>query len=400
MKKKLILFGTIAILVGLLLIVLWLTTKKPKITKHSDFTDTELRWIESLSKKNQNYFFDHKELYGLIKHNNFQVSKFPEYIDFYQKYSNLSLHEIIMIVNHNLQNEEIETSKRALELMDEKHFEPSRLKRYLAYQKENSTLERNQIILLVNQDIDTIIMKYHDSIDGFLKEPYFIKENLERYIQYHEQHKIDFTTTVAYVNSNVDYDYYTNTQNSDLEKDHLMIVNKYYALPNDYIPSDLVSIEHKYGQLKIKKEAYEAFKKMADAAKKENLSLYIQSPYRSYQTQATLYQRYCDKDGKTIADTYSARPGHSEHQTGYAIDITNGAGQSLSSFESTKEFYWMKENAHHYGFILRYPKGKEKENITGYQYEPWHYRYVGVEVATKVKELDITFDEYYAYYIK
>ena len=124
MKKNLILFGTIAIIVGLLLIAFWLTTKKPKMTKHNDFTDTELRWIESLSKKNQDYFFNHKELYTILKQKNFQVSKFSEYLDFYQKYNDLSLHEIIMIVNHNLQNEEIKISKQALEMMNEKNFDP------------------------------------------------------------------------------------------------------------------------------------------------------------------------------------------------------------------------------------------------------------------------------------
>ena len=93
----------------------------------------------------------------------------------------------------------------------------------------------------------------------------------------------------------------------------------------------------------------------------------------------------------------SARAGHSEHQTGLAIDIAD-LSLDYDNFEITKEFKWVKENAHKYGFIMRYPKGKF--HITGFKYEPWHYRYVGIDVAKKIKEAGITFDEYYAYYVE
>lgn len=127
------------------------------------------------------------------------------------------------------------------------------------------------------------------------------------------------------------------------------------------------------------------------------LTLYINSPYRSYNTQKYLYNNYGLKDGYTLADTYSARPGFSEHQTGYAIDVTSKS-TNFSNFEYSSEYKWLEDNAYKYGFILRYPKGKEY--ITGYQYEPWHYRYVGKGLANKIKELNITFEEYYAYYLK
>ena len=97
------------------------------------------------------------------------------------------------------------------------------------------------------------------------------------------------------------------------------------------------------------------------------------------------------------ADLKAARPGYSEHQTGLALDITTRLAED-EEFVNTEEFSWLKENAHKYGFILRYPEGKE--NITGYSYEPWHYRYVGIDVATKIYNENITFDEYYAYYIE
>ena len=98
-----------------------------------------------------------------------------------------------------------------------------------------------------------------------------------------------------------------------------------------------------------------------------------------------------------MADTYSARPGHSEHQTGLAIDLA-AFNSNLNNFEETKEYEWVKDNAHLYGFILRYPKGKE--HITGYMFEPWHYRYVGTKVAKEIYEMDITFDEYYELFLK
>lgn len=132
-------------------------------------------------------------------------------------------------------------------------------------------------------------------------------------------------------------------------------------------------------------------------AKKEGLTLYINSPYRSYNTQAKLYQNYASRDGYTLADTYSARAGFSEHQTGLAFDVTSLVS-TFDDFEDSKEYSWLSENAFKYGFILRYPKGKEY--ITGYMYESWHYRYVGEDVALKIKELGITFEEYYAYYVK
>jgi len=120
------------------------------------------------------------------------------------------------------------------------------------------------------------------------------------------------------------------------------------------------------------------------------------STYRSYNTQQDLYNRYVKKDGEEEADTYSARPGHSEHQTGLAIDAYN-ITHSYLNFDQTNEYAWLKNNAHQYGFIIRYPEGKEY--ITGYMYEPWHFRYVGEEIASYIYYNNITFDEYYAKFI-
>ena len=136
---------------------------------------------------------------------------------------------------------------------------------------------------------------------------------------------------------------------------------------------------------------------MYNAAKEEGLYLIITSAYREYEFQETLWKKYAAQQGEEWADSIAARPGYSEHQSGLALDIVTYKS-NMNDFENTKEFKWLQDNAHKYGFILRYPKGKEK--LTGYNYESWHYRYVGVETATKIKKLGITFDEYYAYYLK
>lgn len=157
--------------------------------------------------------------------------------------------------------------------------------------------------------------------------------------------------------------------------DGIIIVNKVYSLPKDYDP-------------KVNKTALKALKNMQADAKVLGLDLSLISGYRSYETQNKLYNKYVKKDGEEIANTYSAKPGHSEHQTGLAFDI----GSVDRAFANTSEAKWIEENAHLYGFIVRYPK--DKTDITGYIYEPWHVRYLGKENAKKVWESGLTLEEY------
>ncbi len=156
----------------------------------------------------------------------------------------------------------------------------------------------------------------------------------------------------------------------------ILIANKSYALPADYAPGDLLP------------ECQEAFNKMQSVAYDEGHVLYNSSGYRSYELQESLYNRYCNNDGKAAADRYSARPGHSEHQTGLAIDLN----EISSSFANTSAGKWVASHCHEYGFIIRYPEGKE--GITGYMYEPWHIRYIGVDMATAVYNSGLTLEEY------
>lgn len=155
----------------------------------------------------------------------------------------------------------------------------------------------------------------------------------------------------------------------------ILIANKTYALPADYAPG-------------VDAAAQAAFDQMAAAAAQEGLSLYISSGFRSYEYQAGLYQRYVQRDGQAAADTYSARPGHSEHQTGLAFDLNT----IDDSFAATPEGQWVAQHCHEYGFLMRYPA--DKEDVTGYKYEPWHIRYLGVEAATAVAQSGLCLEEY------
>lgn len=183
--------------------------------------------------------------------------------------------------------------------------------------------------------------------------------------------------------------------------DITVLVNKDYKLPDQYVPSDLVYpdvpfiFDEKIDKRKMRNEPAEALKKMFDGALLDNIHLAGVSGYRSEATQKMLFDNYVNKDGLEEADKYSARPGHSEHQTGLSIDVSGITGEFAveDGFANTAEAKWLEEHAHEYGFIIRFPKGKE--NITGYKYEPWHIRYVGINLATEMKQKGITLEEYY-----
>ncbi|MBR6676069.1 MAG: D-alanyl-D-alanine carboxypeptidase family protein [Clostridia bacterium] len=157
--------------------------------------------------------------------------------------------------------------------------------------------------------------------------------------------------------------------------DGILIANKTYALPSNYNPG-------------IDPAAQAALDQMIAAAAGDGITLYVVSGFRSYSSQASIYNNYVARDGQAEADRYSARPGHSEHQTGLAFDL-NSLEQS---FGQTAEGKWLKENCYKYGFIIRYPENKE--SITGYMYEPWHVRYLGVDVATSVYNSGLCLEEY------
>ena len=180
----------------------------------------------------------------------------------------------------------------------------------------------------------------------------------------------------------------------------ILIVNKTYSLPRTYKPASATGIEAE-GDCKEEKcftnQTWQAWQSMKDGARLAGYKLVIGSGYRSYGYQANLYSNYVANDGKEAADRYSARPGHSEHQTGLAMDICiegNSATCVNDGFSTTAEAKWLSENAYKYGFILRYPEGKEDK--TGYKYESWHFRYVGKVLAEKLYNNGnwVTLEEY------
>lgn len=179
--------------------------------------------------------------------------------------------------------------------------------------------------------------------------------------------------------------------------DVLVLVNKLHAVSKNYKPTDMVAIKGSYTTnqgLEMKADAYKAFKKMRKTAKADGIRFKICSAYRTYSTQKWLYNNYLNTMGKKLRDIRSAYPGRSEHHTGYAIDlVTKSTGWTLTQdFAKTSEGKWINKHCAEYGFIIRYPKGKT--DITGYDYEPWHLRYVGVDAAEEITEQGITLEEY------
>ena len=243
-------------------------------------------------------------------------------------------------------------------------------------------------------------LRYNKTIPSLLRQKYFMFKNLDRYLTYaHANSDVDLKTVVAMVNVNRDYDFYTHRKKTDTNKNELMLVNKYYYLDKSFVPKNIVPIstQYSYEGNEITKEVYSAYRDMWNAANEKGYTLIVTSSYRDYESQQNVWDDLSYTYGDSKADDQAARAGHSEHQTGLALDIVTYNSYN-NDFDKTDEFKWLQKNAHKYGFILRFPKGKE--NITGYNYESWHYRYVGVEVATKIHDLGITFDEYYAYYIE
>lgn len=236
--------------------------------------------------------------------------------------------------------------------------------------------------------------------EEFLNLSYYYSAKHERYQRYKALNPdYDFDKAILYVNIGLDKPYYNDIREIK-EPDRLdVLVNKYNKLPDNYkpqleeIPSSLLAPG--VGKQYLRKEAKEAFEKMHNDAKKLGLNITVYGTYRSIQTQHDIWNRKV-KSGRTVEDVdrLNSRGGHSEHHTGLAVDVI----KNDYTMESSKEFEWYKTNAHKYGFIIRYPKGKE--NITGYSYEPWHLRYLGPELATAVYESGLSYEEYYAIYIE
>mgnify|MGYP004666843845 FL=1 len=253
------------------------------------------------------------------------------------------------------------------------------------------TLKEDEINTLLNH-------KYNVNITKLMKEKYFIFANLDKYLDYINENNSNLTDIVAKVNTKASLGWYKTIADTDTSKGELMLVNKFYKLSETYVPSDLVdvSLSYAYEGKQVSKVMYDSLTNMLDAAKESGYNLVVSQGYRSYADQEEAYNDIEASSGVDYADKVAARPGHSEYQTGLSV-VVKPLYTEGSDMENSPEHTWILENAHKYGFILRYPK--DKENITGFSYDAWRLRYVGSNTARIIHNENITFDEYYEYYI-
>ena len=229
--------------------------------------------------------------------------------------------------------------------------------------------------------------------------PHYLEENASRYEAYRARNPgLPYDMVIAYVNANVDKGPYNEIVTVGNPNSISVLVNKNFMLPSGYKPNDLVLID---GSHRLRGEAAKQFLKMKTDMTALGYKIYVMSAYRTYQSQSGKHSSATGHYGIESADSQFARAGHSEHQTGLAVDIVQSRAikvMTQAKFETTKEFAWLEKNAYKYGFILRYPK--EYTDIHGFMYEPWHWRYVGVDIATAMYNDGIVmFEEYYGWYL-
>ena len=241
---------------------------------------------------------------------------------------------------------------------------------------------------------------YNKDLEELINVELFDFNNYQRYLDFKDENKdMSLDNVVLYVELDLDKYPYENPVEEPDPNSLTALVNKHRYISSEYVPDDLVDMEddyanNLYGVKQIRKETYEQFKKMVDAAKKDGIEFKAESGYRDYDYQEELYRDYVNENGEAEANKYAARAGFSEHQLGTTLDIAN----IWTIEEGDPEYEWIDKNGYKYGFIFRY-KSKFVD-ITGYATEGWHIRYVGVETATKVHNKGISFDEYWVKYIR
>lgn len=283
----------------------------------------------------------------------------------------------------------------------------------IKYVKHKHLIENINKLLKVgysNNDINIILSHGNDDAVGefakrdkvhYLEEFFsydFAKlENYDRYVSYSDETGEDELETILHVNLNLDKEPYVDSELVDKFSID-MLVNKHHHLSEDFVPEDLVKISSDYASesdLECSHIALNAFIEMYNAASKEGYNLVINSAYRSYQDQVDLTDLYLNSYGQSYVDKFVAKPGYSEHQTGLAFDI---GSRNSRIFANSKEYGWMQDNAYKYGFVMRYDE--RYEDLTEFRKEPWHYRYVGKEIAKYVHEHNnMSLEEYFVIFL-
>lgn len=268
---------------------------------------------------------------------------------------------------------------------------------YVTYYENIKYFDNDNLISYINKlaKDGLAIDEINELFDNFISYSNFDINNAKRYTAYkYKNPDLDKQDIVTRVNLNLDKPFYIETKKIDKQDDIYALVNKYNYVDISYVPSNLKALFNN-SNIKMVDVAADAYKDFVEAAKKDGITFVGTTAYRSGSFQKQLYDSYVAKDGVEKADTYSARPGYSEHQLGYSVDLNDPNYKEKRI--SPSDYEWIKNNCYKYGFIIRFPENKE--HITGYQHENWHLRYVGKDVAKKINDLNITFDEYYDLYI-
>lgn len=360
MQKKIILCCSILLLLSVMFVVFYKTQKKNEENSAllNQYQEKSQRILKEnqLTKSIQSY---NKTLDVLAASSYFQ----KEYFEDYQKINYVQTDSFAEKIN----------------ILLNKNYTPDEINQAFEY--------------LSDKNIKKLLDMEYVSLKNFFSIPNLDVEKINSYLSYQNAKEIPLKDAVTQVNLHLDQEFYTNIETVSDPNSITVLVNKFHALPKDYVPDDLVNVGNT--SYRMRKEAANSLEKLIAAAELEGRILIPYSTYRSYDYQNNLYEMYKKREPIAIVDTYSARPGHSEHQTGLACDLRSAG---LSSDLADSDYTWMLDHSYQYGFIVRYPKNQS--TITGYQEEPWHIRYIGIEHATKVHNMKITFDEYYDLYLE
>ena len=365
--------------------------------KKLGYNDSQIEVLKNIDETSYEFLTKNylKDVDKFIKDKNYKKDNLKRYYNF-SKDNKISYDKVIYIVNNDYDKvDNFVYNEIIFDLVKEENFDKTHINKYINYYNKNKKLDYKNIIFMVNNNLDEKEIIYSDILPTLINEKYYIESSINEYLDYYNKTKLPTKDVITLVNASRNYDYYTNIKDTDMSKGNLILTNKYNKLRSDYVP-EMINLTSNYGNGSLTKDAYDEFVKMVSDMKKEGLNMTVSSSYRSYWTQVYLYNSYVTRDGKAAADRYSSRPGHSEHQTGLTMDV-QAHGTGILEFYKYKEFTWMKNNSYKYGFIIRYPEGKE--HITGYKYEPWHYRFVGKDAAKVIYDENITFEEYYRYYV-
>lgn len=339
---------------------------------------------------------------------------YPTYLTVRITSKDYDVSSVFSIVTHGIKDKVLENDySKTLEVaLSSKNFVKENVDNYfeITYHNKKDFIYRINKLLELGytvSDINNINDKISDEvvnslyehelikdISSYLEFDYFKSDNLYRYIDYYYG---NYQEAVVHVNIGLDKDYYEDV-NVIKEFSETVLANKYNQLDSSFEPKNLTKVSEKYSKngsnQYLSKVAQVAFEEMCAEALKEGKYILANSAYRSYADQQNIYNTYLNLYGQTYVNNYVATPGYSEHQTGLALDV---AARDYNIFETSPEFIWMKNNAYKYGFILRYPYSKQE--MTGYKYEAWHYRYVGLEAAEYIQENNITYEEYYVMFL-